>query len=187
MKAMMNKEELETELMAMGMDREYTVHMKDDQTDWGHTFSSKDIMKLCTDMCITRRVTVLAPQSKHFGQDLLVIKSEYWGGWYQVRLPGPNQRRYTFPNLKIRVSDETLEQFKVACRTWEKPTDYINREFKVDDIIFLRQFYRVKKVFGGFMMTRPLDGSLKNGYQKVLSNEASRYLIIDDPIVHLAL
>ncbi len=180
----MDKAKLNKELQTMGMDREYTIHATAAEDDWGHTFSSKDIMKLCKDLGIPRKVRIMAPQSKYFGQDLPVVSQDYWGGSYQVKLYElSNKRRaYTFPNEKIRISDETIAAFKLSCRTHDKPADYIGRDFSAEDIIFLRQFFRVKKVFGGFMLIAPID----NDFLRHIKNaEARQYLIIDDPIIHL--
>lgn len=181
-----DKAKLNKELEAMGMDREYMVHTKEEEDDWGYTFSSKDIMKLCKDLQIPRKLRVLAPQSKYFGQDLRVVHQEYWGGWYQVELydTGGKARKYTFHNNKIIISDETLTAFRSACKTYDKPTDYISREFNAEDIIFLREFFRVKKVFGGFMLIVSINYP-ESSWRRIISKEARTYLIIDDPIVHL--
>ncbi len=171
---------------ALGMDREYVVDMPDDES-WPHNFTSKDVMKLCKDLRIPRKVRILAPQSKYYNQDLLVIADDYWGGWYQVQLyniGSGTSRKYTFGNSKITISDETLAAFRLACQTREKPKDYIGREFSAEDIIFLREFHRVKKVFGGFMLIRAID-STHDVLRRVNCREAKSYLIIDDPIVHL--
>ena len=180
-----DKAKLDKEIEAMGMDREYMVHTKEED-DWGYTFSSKDIMKLCKELGIPRKLQILAPQSKYFGQDLPVIHQEYWGGWYQVELYelSSRRRKYTFPNDKIQISDETLTAFRFACKTHDKPTDYIGRDFNAEDIIFLREFFRVKKVFGGFMLIVPIN-STNDLWRRITNKEARTYLIIDDPIVHL--
>lgn len=179
---MPTKEEL---AQALGMDREYVIDMPDDES-WSYNFTSKDVMKLCKDLRIPRKVRILAPQSKYYNQDLPVIADDYWGGWYQVRLceVGGRERKYTFNNTKITISEETLAAFKLACQTREKPKDYIGRDFNAEDIIFLREFYRVKKVFGGFMFIRAIDAT-HDVLRKVNCKEAEHYLIIDDPIVHL--
>ncbi len=178
---------LEKEIQALGMDREYTIHSKED--DWGHTFSSKEIMKLCVDLQIPRKLRILAPQSKYFGKNLSVIREEYWGAWYQVKLcdVGGRIRRYTFPNSKIAISEETLSAFRLACQIGIKPTDYIGRDFSAEDIIFLREFFRVKKIFGGFMLIHSIKANNKHPIpmRRVTNKEARTYLIIDDPIVHL--
>lgn len=171
--------------LEIGMDREYVINGPDNK--WWHTFTSKDIMRLCKSLGIPRTVRILASQSKYYNQDLHVMQDDYWGGWYQVKLCDVDHhriRRYTFSNSKITISEETLTEFKLACQTYETPKDYINRNFSNEDIIFLRQFYRVKKVFGGFMLIQPID-DLDNNYRKLTNSEAKSYLIIDDPIVHL--
>lgn len=169
--------------MEIGMDCDYVI----DARGSNYTFNSKDIMKLCKQLGIARKVRVLAPQSKYFDQNLSVISDDYFGGWYQVKLCDLSLgqiRKYTFPNSKITISDSTLEGFRLMCQTREIPKDYIGRDFSNEDIIFLREFYRVKKVFGGFMLITAISGG-NNIYRKVTHNEAKSYLIIDDPIVHL--
>ncbi len=169
------------------MDQAYTVYANAD--DEGYIFESKDIMKLCKELQIPRKVQVLAPQSKYFNKDLSVINDDYFGTRYQVELCdlGVGRiRRYTFPNSKIQISESTLIDFKVACQTRNKPKDYIGRDFNNEDIIFLREFFRVKKVFGGFMLIHAID-STHNVLRKVGLRDAKSYLIIDDPIVHLSL
>jgi len=180
-----DKATLEKELEAIGMDREYIVDMPDDE-GFGYTFTSKEIMSLCKDLRIPRKLRVLAPQSKYYKQDLPVIDSERWGNWYQLKLCEVHgrSRKYSFSNSKVTISEETLALFRVACQTWAKPKDYIGREFNAEDIIFLREFFRVKKVFGGFMIIDSIDLE-RHFLRKITNSQARLYLIIDDPIVHL--
>lgn len=176
--------------VALGMDREYVVDMPDDES-WPHSFTSKDVMKLCKNLRIPRKVRVLAPQSKYYNQELPVIADDYWGNWYQVKLctvtygSSTRDRKYTFGNSKITISEETLAAFRLACQTREKPKDYIGREFNAKDIIFCREFFRVKKVFGGFMLIQAINCTHDYLYRTVTNNDAKAYLLIDDPIVHL--
>ena len=162
----------------IGMNQCYTI--------CDHEFTSREIMTLCAKFGIIRRVRVLAPQSKYFHKDLTVIKTEYSGRWYQVQLNSGQwpSRKYTFPNNKIEVSQETLNVFEEQIRTRDKPKDYIEREFKPQDIIFHREFYRVNYVFGDIMKIKSVKGEAES---TVVLKECSRYLIIDDPIVHLAI
>lgn len=163
----------------VGMDQVYTV--------CDHTFSSREIMKLCKDLFITRKVKILAPQSQFFGEELDVLSSEYFGAWYQVKIGTTfrgTHKRYTYPNSKIEIGQSTLLEFENHIKTEDIPKDFIGREFKDADIIFLREFFRVEKVFGGFMIVKNIKdtGGLA---RKITIKEARTYLIIDDPIVHL--
>lgn len=164
----------------IGMDKKYTI--------CDHSFTSTKIMTLSKALQIDRYVHVLAPQSKYFGKDLEVIKTEYFGNWYQVKLCDLDygwSRKYTFPNSKIQVSDITLLEFENALKTRDIPKDYIEREFKEKDIVFYREFFRVKRVFGDFMILDCIKSEARN--RTVVRRECSMYLVIDDPLVHLSI